>query len=117
MKDIFFAYPGGLAGLALLLLRASIVCWLAITPLPATSNNWITIVTCLVALALSVGFSARAASGCFVIGLVVTGIVGQITLEAFAAPALDSLALALIGPGAYSIDAMIFGRRTMRLPG
>jgi hypothetical protein len=29
---------------------------------------------------------------------------------------LDAAALALIGPGAYSLDAQRFGRQTFRLP-
>jgi len=30
---------------------------------------------------------------------------------------VDALALALLGPGAYSIDARRFGRRLVELPG
>lgn len=40
-------------------------------------------------------------------------LLGSPTNLIFAALALTSLALAFIGPGAYSIDARLFGRRTI----
>jgi len=113
---MFFAYPAGPPGIALMLLRASIVLWLASVPIVSSTSNRIVIMSCLIAFALSVGFGARFVAGFLALGVLLIWLAGQVSLATCAAPCLDSLALTLIGPGAYSIDAIIFGRRTIRLP-
>jgi len=115
MSEIFFAYPSGRSGIALLLLRASIVAWLVTTPIPTAFGDRITIASTIITVALSIGFGTRIATGAVALGLLAIRIAGQSSAQTLAVPALDSLALALIGPGAYSVDALIYGRRTVCL--
>jgi hypothetical protein len=112
-------FPPGWPGLALLLLRGSV----------ATAS-------------LLEGYSHRQGSSCWMLGAVallaaclcagfLTPIVAILTLSVHvlvwsslsvhgagmtAIALLDALALALLGPGAYSIDAYRFGRRVVVLP-
>jgi uncharacterized membrane protein YphA (DoxX/SURF4 family) len=112
-------FPVGLPGLALLLLRASVA-----TPILLESYNhppglsgWVLVALALLCLALSVGFLTPIAA---VLALIFQLLSWPISAGNGAGMAciaiLDALALALIGPGAYSIDARRFGRRMVVLP-
>jgi hypothetical protein len=111
----FSVFPGGLAGLALVLLRVSA----SITSLfiaygsvhdQATWHWWALIP---LAMALCAGVFTR-----FVAPLIIAiQLLGfhAIGVEPvwFAASLLNVLAISLIGPGAYSLDALRFGRRLL----
>jgi hypothetical protein len=79
------------------------------------SPLWVLVAALLVAMGLSAGFHARLLSGlCLVAqaGELVGGVSGPSVLL----PAMGSAAaLALIGPGALSVDAKLFGHRTVTL--
>jgi hypothetical protein len=112
-------FPAGLPGLALLLLRASV----AVAALAETYahrqdlNGWMQAAAIPISLAVSVGYLTPLAA---VIGLVfhgliwyslgVDGVVFAIIIS------LDASALALLGPGAFSLDSYLFGRRVVVLP-
>jgi hypothetical protein len=115
---MLFAFPAGAAGVALLLLRASVVFFLLTGPAGVGSGNpWSVLLSTFLAILVGAGFSTRIIAGASGLALVVavwpTGWVHPLPCVS---PALDAGALALIGPGAFSIDALIFGRRTMQLP-
>jgi hypothetical protein len=112
-------FPTGWPGIALLLLRASVIVALLLESYNhrLVLSVWIQAAALLISVALSVGYS--------------TPIVAMVTLlfhgliwsdlgvgSAFAATiiALDAIALALLGPGAYSVDSWRFGRRVVVLP-
>ncbi|MBC9035176.1 hypothetical protein IAG41_22530 [Sphingomonas sp. JC676] len=115
-----FRYPDGVAGVALLLLRCSdaLIAFPLIARLPShflIAGGGL-IISILIAFALSAGLATRAAALCLAmaagidialanenLGLLVIAHIGGCT------------ALALLGPGAYSIDAKLFGRRVIRL--
>lgn len=115
MKQLFSIYPAGLAGLALLLLRCSLA--LVFTSEFLDLRSWPALVVNGLAIALLAGFATRALAA-------LASIVGLLTLIAWDHPmailllgrSIDALALALIGPGAYSIDAVLYGRATITLP-
>lgn len=117
MKNGFLAFPTGSAGLGLLALRFSVAISLmlppygSIAPHSAAAVGWD-----LLAIAVAFGLWARAAAS-----LAVTIAIGILVVNAdrpgalFISFALSTVALALIGPGAASIDARLFGRRTISL--
>ncbi len=117
MKQTFLVFPGGLTGTALLLLRVSVAISLATSPygsIPPHSAR--TIGLDLLALALAIGLFTRVmavVSIVFVIGIVIVD--ANLPAASLIGFLLTSLALAMIGPGAASIDARLFGRRKISL--
>ncbi len=81
-------------------------------------SNWFALVTYPAVITLSIGFATRFSASayvlCLIVSLLLTGAAPTLHVVSHV---LDAVALALIGPGTFSIDALIFGRRTLRLPG
>jgi hypothetical protein len=104
---VFARRHDGLPGLALLLVRASVVLALLLADyghrhvLP----GWIYALAMLISFALSVGYltSIAAAAALVFHGLLWFG-VGVDSVAVAVIFALDAMALALVRPGAYSID-------------
>lgn len=118
MNDLLSTFPAGVPGVALLLLRlsAAIVLFAAATligPVPI----WGCACLALCGAALALGFLARIVA---VIAGIVAGFAAALGVGSacwlLALHALDAAALVLLGPGAYSIDARIFGRRVITFP-
>lgn len=120
VPKLILRYPDGLFGVALLLLRlsyAAIAC-------PALMHLWpsptltvpIGIAALALALALALGFGARVAALLLVLVLVfgAAGTRGELAWFLIAC-AGGAAALMLLGPGAWSIDARLYGRRVIRL--
>lgn len=113
MKHMFPAYPAGVGGVALLLLRASAAAGLLSVYSPGVAASML-LTTLAIAVVLGVATRVAASFGA-VIALFVLGD-GAIDLP-HVTSFLDAAALALIGPGALSIDAIRFGRKTIHFPG
>lgn len=113
-------YPDGGAGIALVLLRLACA-WIAYLmiahlPFPQFSSNASSVVSAAFALALALGFATRPLA--FVLAaLTMTTVfaIGSDNAMTMMARACACAALGLLGPGAYSIDANVFGRRVIRL--
>jgi len=110
-------FPGGATGLGLLLLRVSVATsLLALCILHLESINLLQFLVVLAAMGLCAGFRTRVVAG---LSLAVP-IFGFATGTSFVSLAtlhsVDALALVLTGPGAWSTDALFFGRRTVTLP-
>lgn len=116
MQKLFSMFPSGAPGFALLLLRLFVGALLTCDAVTAGSALNVILVGVLVAcaIALVIGFMTPIAAVLAVlveaIGLSAHFI--QIALHSFA-PIVIGIALALMGPGAYSLDARVFGRRLM----
>ena len=113
-------FPTGMAGAALLVLRVSIAATLVVNGtshwVPVTSF-WMFSGLALLAILLWLGVLTPycAAVGCLVqLYVLCTGAAGNQFL--LVSSILNSGVLAVLGPGAYSIDARIFGRRLLTLP-
>ena len=107
-------FPQGGPGLALLLLRVSVAAILLITA-TTFGGPYRTLVVAgasSIAISLSIGFLTPflSVTACaFSVANLLIGPHPGNLLYVFAI--LDAAALALLGPGAYSVDAKLFGRR------
>ncbi len=118
MKQLFSAYPAGLAGAALLLFRFSLGLFLATSASEILSlNHWPALLLDGLAIMLGFGIATRSVAGFVAVGAAIALLLGACATPALLLPhAIDAVALALIGPGAFSIDARLFGRATIHLP-
>ena len=105
-------FPTGQAGIALLFLRASVAATLLFGVLLVPYTLPLKVAGALIALVLLVGAatSVCAALCCIAELAFMLNSNGSAAICSGLA-ALISLALALLGPGAYSVDARAFGRR------
>lgn len=117
MRHLFFAFPGGAAGIALVLFRLSSALWIVEASGVGRSVLWPAALPSIAAAGLAAGFGTRvvAAIGATV-PLVVAATTGRYPALAEVSFVLIAAGVTLIGPGAYSIDAALFGRRTVHLP-
>ncbi|MBV8139282.1 MAG: hypothetical protein JO121_27180 [Deltaproteobacteria bacterium] len=118
MQRLFSMFPAGWPGIGLLSLRSSV----AIALLAEIYGHrqglpgWIQGAAILLSLTLLAGYLTPifAATGLLLHGLIWFKSGGS--SAAVAIVSLDMLAIALLGPGAYSVDAYLFGRRVVVLP-
>lgn len=114
-------FPQGKPGIGLLLLRLSVAAiLLSAAPLapPAALPDWLLpLVRGLLTVALCAGaLTPVAAPICLLLAALAlwTASLANPALAWLALP--NALALLLLGPGAYSVDAWLFGRRRLILP-
>lgn len=116
MRQSFAVHPGGIAGGGLLLLRCALALYVVKWVLATTIPHWALFLLSLSLLGLLFGFRTRAiALVCAVLGLLLLAWHGDAPLLCLGAEILQALALAALGPGAFSIDAMRFGRTRVSL--
>ncbi|HEY5756751.1 MAG TPA: hypothetical protein VIU34_13060 [Steroidobacter sp.] len=119
MQRLFTMFPRGRPGIALLLLRASVVITLLADCLAhrAAPSIWIQAGSIPIAVALSLGFlTPIAATATLIVHILIWLLIDFSPWSIVIVATLDAVALALLGPGAYSIDAYRFGRRVLVLP-
>lgn len=119
MQRLFSMFPSGRPGIALLILRVSLSLLLldgVLEPLGKLDSNWALLAPWTVASGLCVGFLTPVIAALSVLIEVSTWLAGIGSLHAIHICAiLDAVALTLLGPGAYSLDARLFGRRQIVL--
>ena len=114
-------FPPGGPGIGLLVLRISVAATFVLivanrSDLP--SIHLIFVVAALIALALTVGFLTPYLSFVVCVYALVNlfGGASRLNKLLLASLLLSAAALALLGPGAYSVDARLFGRRVVVVP-
>jgi uncharacterized membrane protein YphA (DoxX/SURF4 family) len=131
LQRLFTTFPGGAPGLGLLLLRLAVAVRLldhaaaCLSDGGASAGAWLVGTLAVVTGALLVvglvtpvsgAMAAAAAAG------LASSVLPSPIRNAFAAGApalavtLAAVAVALIGPGAFSVDAALFGRREITIP-
>lgn len=120
MPRFWSRYPDGSAGFGLVLLR--LACgWVgflvtARLPLLPEAGTAAAVLPAAIGIALTLGFVTRVAAFVLAAGALAAalapGIESAVTMLS---GACGCAALGLLGPGAYSIDAHVFGRRVIRL--
>jgi uncharacterized membrane protein YphA (DoxX/SURF4 family) len=113
-------FPTGTSGAALLILRISVAATLVVEGKPvwaSITSLWILIVFLLPATSLVVGFLTPYGSilGC-IFQFAVLLKTGESNGFPVAMSILNGAAVAILGPGAYSVDARIFGRHLLVIP-
>jgi hypothetical protein len=119
VQRLFFMFPTGLPGLALLLLRASVAIALLAEGYAHRQSlpGWAQAAVILISLVLSAGYlTPIVALAGLAFHAFIWWALGPGSAAAVATAVLDAAALALLGPGAYSIDSHRFGRRVVVLP-
>lgn len=112
MQLLYATFPDRMPGVGLLLLRlllSSMLVWpwaLRVVPPPGDVIGWAWLAAVMIALGslLPLGILAAAFVACLDPGL-----------QGWPAAGL-LVSLVLLGPGAYSVDAALFGRRVVELP-
>ena len=117
MMRLFSIYPTGRAGIALLLMRISLSLVLiqsASREMAAVAPAWTAVLPWLLAAAAfcGAGTTLVASAGAIVL-IVLSTAVDDPLAGSHACAILDAVALVLLGPGAYSLDARLFGRRRL----
>lgn len=119
MSRTILSYPDGVAGIALLVMRLSsgLIAWPVLPPLLESAGPWPGgLAALLVGAALVSGACTRIAAmllAAAIAALLVSGS-GEAMLPLMAC-AGSAAALALLGPGAFSVDARWYGRRVIKL--
>ncbi|MFC4310815.1 hypothetical protein ACFPN2_17100 [Steroidobacter flavus] len=120
MQKLFSMFPAGPPGVALLLLRLCLGALLFVDqtgriawPMPV----WLAIGSVLAAAAVAVGIlTPLFALVCGVLELAALAGMAELGAPWEVFNLILAIAAALLGPGAYSIDAWMFGRRVVVLP-
>ena len=118
LQRTFSTFPPGFPGWGLLLLRLAIGATV-LRPLATAGAGPMTVLAALIGTALAVGLLTPVA-GVTMSALALAATFGAVRHPA-ATPAASllvaavALALAMLGPGAYSLDARLFGRREVVL--
>jgi hypothetical protein len=122
MQRLFSMFPEGGPGIALLLLRISVAAIIVMSAVHRLSIFSYLLVAgaALVGVLLVIGLftpvSSLIACAFGLAHLITGGQLGHSAVIVSAASILNTVALALLGPGAYSLDARLFGRRVMVVP-
>ena len=117
MRHLFFAFPGGAAGIALVLFRISAALWIVEASGLRLDGFWPNALPLVAAGGLAAGFATRVVSAIGAVApLIVAAATGRYPAIGEIGFVLVAAGVTLIGPGAYSIDAALFGRRTVHLP-
>jgi len=113
-------FPAGAPGIALLILRISLAAaiWHAGSDcIPLSLTTLVCVVMAAQSLLLSLGFLTPIVSVvCCIFQIATLFLAGHPEWHFVILSSLNAVAISLLGPGAYSLDARLFGLRVIVLP-
>lgn len=116
MRSRIALFPGGGVGAGLLTLRVSVAASTLILTSSINQSSYIAqFIGVLCAIGLSAGLQTRIIAALSVLASLY-GLLSPAAPDIEAVHALSAAALVMTGPGAFSADARLFGRRTVALP-
>jgi hypothetical protein len=116
MRSGLALFPGGSVGAGLLMLRVSVAVSTLLLAAEFTPATYIPqFIGVLFGLALCAGFQTRIAAGLSLVAPLLC-VIAATAPGLSAVHSISAAALAMTGPGAFSVDARLFGRRTVTLP-
>lgn len=120
MQRLFSMFPTGRPGVGLLLLRCSVAIALLMEGLSHRQDprSWMQVAAALLlSITLFAGYlTPLAAAFALLFHALLWSRLGAGTAAIAGVVSLDLIAVALLGPGAYSIDSALFGRRIVVAP-
>jgi putative oxidoreductase len=117
VQRLYSTFPAGKPGLGLLLLRLAVGCSLIVEriqmmlPIPSSPLWEIHVALILVAICICLGFWTPLVASLAGIGELLMTVTGPARHEGHLLLAVLGISLAMLGPGAWSIDAILFGRK------
>jgi len=115
MQRLYSMFPQGLPGLGLVLLRLAIIVQL-LTDLGHQPSLFRLVLTASLTLAIFLGLLTSVASLLLLATLAIAALERGSLSTTTICEGLHVAALTFLGPGAYSLDARLFGRRIVELP-
>jgi hypothetical protein len=117
MKSVIAFFPSGFTGAGLLCLRLSVAGSVLLMASPLPGFSYLPqFVGVLIAVSLCAGLQTRLLAGLSLLASLSGLAAAAVPAESVMVHGLSAIALALTGPGAFSADARLFGRKTIRLP-
>jgi putative oxidoreductase len=121
MQRLFSTFPNGWPGCGLLLLRLTCGAPLLVIATekmwgwPLDAALWLRLISCLTAALVLAGLWTPFAASCHAILQGVVAFSGAAFASSHLILAFTALSLVMLGPGAWSIDARLYGRKRIDL--
>ena len=120
MQRLYSTFPDALPGFGLLVLRLSLAIgalklgFAGASPAAYAAMSLVTVIAAVMAIAVALGIGTPIAASVLSLTIAYEASIGEQVSLSWALVGVG-VSLVLIGPGAWSIDALIFGRRKISI--
>jgi uncharacterized membrane protein YphA (DoxX/SURF4 family) len=123
MQRLFSTFPNGRPGCGLILLRVACGAPLLILGSahwwgwPMDSEHWTRLISAMAAVFILAGLWTPLAAGCQAVLQCLLALATETSVSTELLLALVGVSLVLLGPGAWSVDARLYGRKRIDIRG